>query len=216
MSRIFATLALFAVGLLITNFCIGLFGGDYNGQYMQLLKMQQQLNQLRTDGDHEAATKMEQGLATGLTDIEPLQRHTRMHMLTGVLAALMTVLVNSIAVTYFVGTSRWCKEVVQTYDLAPDFIVRANRLKRGTFPWSLAGMLIVVGIIALGAASDPGTRRIDTAQWVTYHFMGAIVGSSLIAWALWVQFRNIRANHGIIEEVLAEVYRVRSERGLEV
>ena len=38
-------------------------------------------------------------------------------MLTGTSAALAVVFVHSIAVTYFIGTSRWCKEVTETYQL---------------------------------------------------------------------------------------------------
>jgi hypothetical protein len=41
----------------------------------------------------------------------------RWHFLTGLMAALAVVLVESVVVTYFIGTSRWCKEVVETYNL---------------------------------------------------------------------------------------------------
>ena len=41
------------------------------------------------------------------------------HRLTGIAAALAVVLVESVIVTYFIGTSRWCKEVIETYSLDP-------------------------------------------------------------------------------------------------
>ena len=55
----------------------------------------------------------------GQTDPQVLRWGT-VHRLSGVLAALLVVLVNSMAVTYFIGTGRWCREVVETYGLDPE------------------------------------------------------------------------------------------------
>jgi hypothetical protein len=137
------------------------------------------------------------------------------HRLTGVAAALMVVFVESVIVTYFIGTSRWCREVVETYKFDPAAIRRSNRLKRKTFPWALLGMLTVVGVIALGAAADPATGRPNTESWADWHLIGAILGIMLIAWTYIVAWRNILANHAIIEQLVAEVARVRRQRGLE-
>src|SRR3989337_2072811 len=79
-------------------------------------------------------------------------RWATVHRLTGVAAALVVVLVNSIVVTYFIGTSRWCKEVSETYGLDRALVHRGTQLKRRTFPWAVMGMLTVVGLIALGGA----------------------------------------------------------------
>ena len=56
------------------------------------------------------------------------------HRLMGVATAMVVVLVNSIAVTYFIGTGRWCKEVVETYRLDSDLVRRSSAFKRGPFP----------------------------------------------------------------------------------
>jgi hypothetical protein len=135
------------------------------------------------------------------------------HRLTGIAAALMVVFVESVIVTYFIGTSRWCKEVVETYSLDREVVAESNRLKRQTFPWALAGMLAVVGIIALGGASDPATGRPDTQEWAQWHLVGAISGIVLIAWTYLVAWNNVHANHAIIERIVAEVDRIRQERG---
>src|SRR3972149_7333274 len=50
--------------------------------------------------------------------------------LTGVAAALAVVFVESVIATYFIGTSRWCKEVTETYRLDPGDVRESNRLKR--------------------------------------------------------------------------------------
>lgn len=147
---------------------------------------------------------------------EELLRWATVHRLSGVAAALVVVLVNSIVVTYFIGTSRWCKEVGETYRLDSTFIRRATALKRKTFPWAVASMLTVVGVIALGGAADPATMLPHTEDWVTPHLLGALGGLAFIAWTFVVEAQNIAANHTVIADVLAEVKRIRVDRGLEV
>lgn len=140
----------------------------------------------------------------------------RVHKLFGLAAALLVVFVNSVVITYFIGTSRWCREVVETYRLDASYIDRSNRLKRGTFPWAVLAMLVIVGVIALGAAADPGTGRPNTQEWATPHLVGALFGTALICWSFINQATRIHANHVLIGEVVAEVARIRTERGLEV
>ena len=139
------------------------------------------------------------------------------HRLTGVAAALVVVFVESVVVTYFIGTSRWCKEVVETYRLDRAIVVASNRLKRRTFPWALAGMLTVIAVAALGAAADPGSAMHHDAQaWAEWHLVGALVGILLIVWTYVVAWNNILANHAIIQQLVDEVGRIRRQRGLDV
>jgi hypothetical protein len=159
------------------------------------------------------------GLLIGDLHARPLNDDTlhwaRVHRLTGVAAALAVVLVESIVVTYFIGTSRWCREVVETYQLDPELVRASNRLKRRTFPWALAGMLAVVAVAALGAAADPGSGSRNAAEWVDWHLVGALLGVGFVAWTYVVAWNNIAANHAIIERIIAEVAHVRRERGLD-
>jgi len=136
------------------------------------------------------------------------------HRLIGVAAALAVVFVESIVVTYFIGTSRWCKEVVETYQFDSSIIAMSNRLKRRTFPWALAGMLTAVGIISLGGAADPATMMQNTKPWAYWHLLGAMLGVAFIVWTFFVAWNNIMANHAIIEQVVEQVSKVRGERNL--
>lgn len=145
---------------------------------------------------------------------ETLQWAT-LHRLTGISAALAVVFVESVAVTYFVGTSRWCKEVVETYGFSRDPVVASNRLKRMTFLWAVLGMLTAVGIAALGGASDPATLRPNTKAWADYHLVGAISGIVFIIWTYFLAWSNIIANQAIIAGLVAEVREVRQQRGLD-
>jgi hypothetical protein len=139
----------------------------------------------------------------------------RVHRLCGVAAGLIVVFVNSVVVTYFIGTSRWCKEVAETYGLDPRLVRRGNQLKRRTFPWAVLSMLAVVGAIALGGAADPATGQSGTESWVIPHLIGALAALAFIVWSFVVQWNNLYANHGVIAEIVAEVRRIRTERGLD-
>ncbi len=137
------------------------------------------------------------------------------HMLTGTAAALAVVFVHSIVVTYFIGTSRWCKEVTETYRLDPGPLRRSTLLKRRTFPWCVMGMLTVVAVGALGAASDPGTGRPNTADMASFHLMAALGGLAFIAWTYFLVWQNIAENQLVIQEIVGMVAGIRRERGLD-
>jgi hypothetical protein len=138
------------------------------------------------------------------------------HRLTGVAAALAVVFVESVVVTYFIGTSRWCKEVVETYRLDIADVRASSRLKRRTFPWALTGMLAVIAVASLGAAADPGrTDALNSRAWTDWHLVGSFAGIAIIAWTYVVAWKNVAANHTIIERLVAEVARIRHERGLD-
>jgi hypothetical protein len=179
-TRIFVSLAWFALVLMGGTLVLGLSIGDFHTNHDELMR-----------------------------------RWATVHRLAGVAAALVVVLVNSIVVTYFIGTSRWCKEVSATYKLDDSFVRRSNQLKRKTFPWAVVGMLAVVGVVALGGAADPATLLPHTEDWVTPHLVGAICGLAVVAWVFFVEGNNIHANHAVINDVLAEVRRIRQERGLD-
>ena len=158
------------------------------------------------------------GLSIGdlYAEIDELTWRLRgVHMLTGTAAALGVVLVHSIAVTYFIGTSRWCKEVTETYKLNNEPVRRSTQLKRKTFPWCVLGMLTVVGVGALGAASDPGTGRPDTMWWAGIHQIGAFAGLILVAWTYLKAWQNIVENQLVIEQIVQSVSKIRKERGLD-
>ena len=164
------------------------------------------------------AANMILGLSLGdIRQLDPaVLRWATVHRLLGVAAALAVVFVNSIVVTYFIGTSRWAKEVVETYSLDLDFIRRTTALKRRTFPWATLSMLAIVGVIALGGAADPSSNRPGTDHWITPHLIGSIAGMAFVAWASVVEWNNIFRNQRAIHDILAEVRRIRLERGWEV
>lgn len=158
------------------------------------------------------------GLSIGDLYSEPSPDTLRLatvHRLTGIAAALAVVFVESVVVTYFVGTSRWCKEVSETYRLDMTRVARSNQLKRRAFAVALLGMLAVVGIIALGGAADPATGRANTQAWTIFHLSGAMAGVAFIAWTYFAAWQYVWHQHAIIQEIVAEVVQIRREKGLE-
>jgi hypothetical protein len=188
MVRIFNNLVRFGAALLLVTWFLGLYVGDPN----------------------------DPKLLNDPTLLDHAKTMTRVHMMFGVGLALAVVLINSIVITYFIGTGRWCKEVVETYSLDRRFVEQATILKRTTFPWALGAILAVTGVIALGAAANPFIGGTNTAAWVIPHLIGAIAGFAFIGQACVIEARRIRVNQEVITEIMSEVKRIRLDRGLEV
>jgi hypothetical protein len=139
------------------------------------------------------------------------------HRLSGMFTALVVLLVNSIAVTYFIGTGRWCREVVETYRLDGALVERSKQLKRSACPFAVIGMLSMVGIVALGGAADPGGGLAERSrEWATWHLVGGLSLAALIAWCFQAQLPAIRGQHGLIDDVMEAVRQERAARGLDV
>jgi hypothetical protein len=213
--RIFLGLAVVALALLVANLFVGLSAGDLQAATDEYRVELQKLNELRKQGSstHEELREQQAKLKLAHDHYDAVSRPMWAHVLLGTAAALVTVLVNSIAVTYFIGTSRWCKEVSDTFGLDPDYAQRSARIKRQSFPWSLLGILTILGVIALGAAADVhGANRERASAFVMPHYIAALGGMVVIACAFWMQAQKMLANGALINEIMQQVQRVRDER----
>ena len=205
--------------LLAANFVVGLWGGDFNARAREKRAAAARLN----DADRalkaaRQSTSPEYEEARGRyrdadAMFQPLRFWMTLHMLLGSAASLMAILVSSITVTYFIGTSRWCKEVCDTYKLPASLAERSTRLKRSTFPWALVAIVMVIAIVGLGAAADPSGANFEHSQsLVMPHYLAAIAGLVLIGWSFWVQSQRIAENYVVIEDILAEVRQIREQK----
>lgn len=221
MARIFSALAVVAALLLVANFVIGLSGGDFNAAAKHKREAQVRVRELERQLRSErvrSSSELEQAkteLQAADADYQTPRSCMTLHMLLGSAAAMMTVLVSSISITYFIGTSRWCKEVCETYKISGELAERSARLKRSTFPWSLAGILAIIVVVGLGAAADPsGANWSRAGEFVLLHYVGAMIGLVIVIVSFWMQLSRIAENYGVIEEILAEVERIRAAREL--
>ncbi len=212
MSRIFATLAVFSLLLMSANMVVGLTL-DVNANVDRWRELDRKFKDVEhTIGAAEKKDEVAAAREAAHKQIDAGKGRGALHLLLGVAAALGVVLVGSIAVTYFIGTSRWCREVVEAYSLDEELVVRSRQLKRRSFPWALIAMLMVVAITALGGASDPGTGYEHSAAWVTPHLIAAVSGLAIVAWCFYALSKNIAANHAIIEAVMQRVAEVKEAR----
>lgn len=231
MSRIFSSLSVASVLLILLALVYGLRNGDYNGLVNQL---KQQRRGASSQNEHQVGQPgggelINQSYGTRVplatsTEIDPkllaelrrTQWHVRNHMLLGVFAAVVTALVQCVGVTYFIGTGRWFKEVVDAYALDAGIVTQSTRIKRSSFPFAMLGIASILLIAALGAASDPGTLHEHTDRWVEPHYWTAILGMTVIGFALYRQALAIQRNQQLIDDVMQQVHDARVARNLEV
>jgi hypothetical protein len=212
LARIFSVLAVLAVLLLAANFVAGLWIGDFYaaasakqaaGKRLADAERARRFARQTTTSEYEAARR---DYAAADAQFRGPRGRMTLHMLLGSAASLMAILVNSITITYFVGTSRWCKEVCETYGIEGALAAQSAQLKRSTFPWSLAGVLTVIAIVALGAAADAsGANHLRARSFVTPHYLAAMGGIVIVSLSFWVQVQRIAENYALIERILAEV-----------
>lgn len=201
------SLSLLPLVLVLATMGVGWWIGDYNGLYSEVVRAG-----AATSSPSMDSSQLERDLAV----LKQPQQRFKLHFHLGLASSLSVVLINSLSVTYLIGTSRWVKEVVEAYELDPKFLQQSTRLKRSTFPWSVLGIFSIIAIVALGAAADPGTLRAGTADWVAPHMIAAMVGTSMIVVAILVQAMNLHENAQTIEQVVEAVKRERVARGLPV
>jgi len=106
-----------------------------------------------TNGSLLAASTVLGFLASG----EPNAPHAtwhNLHFLLGLLTTMTTLLVHGVAFTYFLGTGRWVKEVVEVYRMPEWVRAQGVRNKRRAFPFELGGMLLIGAAAWTGAGSD--------------------------------------------------------------
>lgn len=132
-----------------------------------------------------------------------------LHFMLGLLAVLGTLGVHCLIFIYFLGTGRWVKEVALAYRIADEPWPRLTReLKRWTFPVALAAMLTPIATAAAGAGA-----QLRGWPWLVHAILAA--ATLLInLWAFLVEYRNVRINLGVIDEVMREVDRIRAAHGL--
>lgn len=215
MSRIFLALSLFALAMLGVNIVLGLRIGDYHAKaqtYIETFKRLDELQKERPPPEEQIRDAQAEGKLASASFTSAKERF-KLHFLFGLAASLVTVLVNSVCVTYFIGTGRWCREVVEAYGLAEELVERSSAIKRRCFPWSLLGIAVMLAILMLGAAADP-SRAVDSSSWVLVHYVAALAGTGFIGLSFLMQVSHIAANYALIDEILAEVSRIRHERGL--
>ena len=220
MVHIFRSLAWLASLLLVAN---GVWAWLAIDDFVATTNSLRQLQSLRTEikslkaaagvpatENTMAEWQAREGEETALVEqLESSLRWSSVHFLFLVATALVAMLVSSITITYFIGTSRWCKEVVEAYALDPHLAAESTVCKRRAFPWALAGIVVVLLLAALGGAANPGVRLTDAAPWGVWYKVAAALGTAAVVFCFWKQSRHLANNYDVIQSILDEVQRVR-------
>jgi hypothetical protein len=136
------------------------------------------------------------------------------HMFVSLGAAILALLVHAVALTYFMGTGRWIEETCEAYSLGSEQRRRNIRLKYQAIPGMVLAMLLIIVTGAFGAMADPGSNT-RMASAATIHFTLAIITLCVNLLACAMEYDAIRRNGLIVDAVVAEVRRIRREKGLD-
>ncbi|MEX2187130.1 MAG: hypothetical protein WD875_10065 [Pirellulales bacterium] len=212
MSRIIILLVVFALAMLTVTMTVGLSLGDLQStvrDYRHVAAKIAEAQRRYTDATDELPElRAERNELAG-----PMQM-AEWHRLLGIATALAVILVNSIVVTYFIGTGRWCREVCETYQLDPRFVDESIALKRRAIPWSVIGTTAIIVTVALGGGADPAaTGRLDRdSVWASAHLSAAVVTVAVVAICFYVQWIKVGDNVVVIRKIMGAVARKQAER----
>jgi hypothetical protein len=146
-------------------------------------------------------------------DLTAVRHSVSMHLLVALGASLMVLMLHAVVLTYFMGTGRWLEDTSTAYRLDEQFRRQNIRLKYRAIPGMVVCMLLVILTGAFGAATDP-LPAAGSSVTSTIHFMLAMTTVSLNLVVSLLEYQAIRQNGQLVASVVAEVKRIRSERGL--
>lgn len=149
-----------------------------------------------------------------------VQASVQHHFLAAVGALVFATFVHAIVLTYFMGTGRWIEESSSAYRLDPGFHRQSTRIKYRTIPLMVICFLLLLLTGALGAAADPASPW-QAKGWAgmtpsTIHMAAALTTLAANLVVTWLEFIALEKNGELVDQVLAEVRRIRLEKGLAV
>jgi hypothetical protein len=123
-------------------------------------------------------------------------------------------------VTYFMGTGRWLEETCTAYRLGDAWQTGSRNLKWRLYPAMVTSLLLLIVAGASGGAADPasavGFRGWGSLTAAQVHLAVAGLALTINAAVNIAEFAALSRNGRLVNEVLDEVRRIRTERGLDV
>jgi hypothetical protein len=163
---------------------------------------------------HTAVTAITLAMGFSFTPYSPARPN---HWDAGLATCILTLLVHSVVLTYFVGTGRWVREVSEVYGFALDLYAKAWKTKARAIPFAMGSMLVIIAAGAMGAAADPGaTVRLGTWMGVAagrWHLISVLAALAFNTISYWMEYRALEAHALIIDQVMHQVAQVRAAHG---
>ncbi len=120
--------------------------------------------------------------------------HT-VHILLGLFTTILTLMVHSIAYTYFLGTGKWVKEVVRVYQLPDWVLMQAKKNKKRAFPFEFWSMMLIGGAAWMGAG-------VDALGWSSaWHLAAASIAIAFNLCSFYAEYLVIIAQSRLLLEV---------------
>ena len=140
------------------------------------------------------------------------------HLLLAFGGLIVALMVHGLVLTYFMGTGRWIEETSSSYGLDKKWRQENTSLKYGTLPLMVFSVFLLITAGAFGAAADPASP-VGFQGWfglsaATWHFLMAMFALGLHIIATIVEYFALTRNGELIQEVMAEVHRIRAAHGL--
>jgi hypothetical protein len=148
------------------------------------------------------------------------QNRVATHFLTALGALMFAVLVHAIVLTYFMGTSRWLEETSNAYRLGSGWQQQSKDLKWKLYPAMVVALTMLILTGAFGGAADPASG-VGFRGWgpfsaahihLGFAVLTVLVNAMVNAW----EYAALRRNGRLVQDVLQQVRRIRTERGLDV
>lgn len=211
MNRMFPVFALLAVTAVAAAMIMGLTLGDFHSTSRSIGEVRARLS-----AAHLLPPAETEALRAKDAELRKLEAWASWHRRMGFGAGIFVLWASSLSVVYFLGTSRWCREVTEAYQFPLGPLQRSLQLKRRAFAFSTLAMLTAVVMVALGGANDPSSGRQGTKEWVQVHFYGAMLGIPFLIWCFTQIYGYIIEHQRILHEVMASVREERSRRNQDV
>jgi hypothetical protein len=149
-----------------------------------------------------------------------VQAGVQYHFLAALAALVFATLVHAIVLTYFMGTGRWLEETSSAYQLDPQLHGKSAKIKYRTVSSMVLCFFLLIVTGAFGAAADPASPM-QSKGWGGYsastiHLFLACATIAMNIFVNWLEFQALEQNGDLIEQALAEVRRIRIEKGLAV
>lgn len=152
---------------------------------------------------------------------EATQARVGWHINTAMGALVFSAFVHAVVLTYFMGTGRWMEETTNAYQLSGAYYAETKSIKYRTIPAMVGCFVLLVITAALGGAADPASPSSAYGGWFGLtpahtHFAAAMTTVAVHLLVTFQEYLALHRNGELIAEVMNEVRRIRTERGLPV
>lgn len=145
-------------------------------------------------------------LATVVAGLSHEPRSQR-HLWIGLFTVVLGVGVHTLVILFMLVTGRVLREAMRVRQLGPEFLERLNEFfaRRSAYP------LAVLGAFSLVAAGVLGMSARGFGISPAWHMLLGLAAAGVNLWALQQEYRALRLNQGLVDEVAGELDRIDRE-----